>query len=161
MRLNFPSITSYPIQKDTPITLFTCLHNSGQSAQVPNNKVVLEIVDKKEGIIESYTYEGVVTGDMMAVKKDFIPKRNLNNFTLYASLYTDGELVDESVIEYDCNRIDPAKCIPDEKGIFGTQEIDIPMIGIFVLLLVIVSVIVFFIKRKNHTIVSLLFLFSL
>ncbi len=56
VRLNFPSITSYPLQKDIPTILFTCLHNSGQSAQVQNNKLVLEVINKKGKIMESYEY---------------------------------------------------------------------------------------------------------
>jgi len=110
VRLNFPSINSYPLVKGEQTTLFTCLHNSGQSPQVPNNKVVLEIQDERGRVIESYTYEGEVTGDMMAVKKDFVPKVNLDVFSVKASLYTDNKLVDESIMKYDCKLIDPTKC---------------------------------------------------
>jgi hypothetical protein len=117
VRLNFPSVTSFPLKKGDSTTLFSCLHNSGQSSQVPNNKIVLEITDENGKIIESYTYEGVVTGDVMAVKKDFVSKVNLDIFSVHASLYTDGKLVDESTMRYDCNEIDPTKCIPENKWI--------------------------------------------
>jgi hypothetical protein len=69
--------------------------------------LVLEIVNAKGKVIDSYTYEGDVTGEMMVVKKDITSKVNLDVFSVKASLYTDDMLVDESIMNYDCKLIDP------------------------------------------------------
>ncbi|MEI6042661.1 MAG: hypothetical protein WCQ00_03810 [bacterium] len=128
VRLNFPSITSFPLKKGESSTLFTCLHNSGQSSQVPNNKLLLEIKDEKGKVIESYSYEGIVTGDMMAVKKDFISKVDLDVFSVHAVLFNNDKIVDESTMNYDCKLIDPTKC---NKRIFS--PIFLTIVGIIVL----------------------------
>lgn len=109
-RLNFPSIASYPLKREESVTLFVCLHNSGQSFSVANNRVVLEVKDARGNIITSYEYTGDITGDMMAIKKDFIPKKDMDTFSVHASLYTDGKLVDESEMQYDCTLIAPTQC---------------------------------------------------
>ena len=139
VRLNFPAVTAYPLIKGEPVTLFSCLHNSGQSSQVPNNKIVLEITDESGKIIESYTYEGVVTGEMMAVKKDFISKVNLNIFSVRASLYNNGNLVDESVMKYDCKLIDPTKCSPEKDNLWNMLAL---AGGVLVLIIIIIVLII-------------------
>lgn len=110
VRLNFPAVTSYPLEAGKQATIFTCLHNSGTSSQVPNNKVVLEVLDENGRSVDSYTYDGIVTGDMMAIKNDFIPKNTMDVFSVHASIYTNGVLVDESTMQYDCKLLDPANC---------------------------------------------------
>jgi hypothetical protein len=110
VRLNFPSITKFPLVRGEENTIFTCLHNSGTSPVVRDNKMIMELKDDKGNIVESYTYEGPVTGDMMAVKKDFKSLKSLNVFSLHTQLWTNGVLVDESVINYDCKLIDSGQC---------------------------------------------------
>ncbi len=157
VRLNFPSITTYPLSKDQPNTMFTCLHNSGQSDLVANNKVVMDLLDDRGKVIDTYTYEGSVTGAMMGLKKDFTPKKDLTNFTLHTKLYTNNELVDESKVEYKCEDLDPAKC--PTKTSFPLTE---TLIAI-VVLLIIISAIAFFKKRSKglELVVLLLVLASL
>lgn len=154
VRLNYPAVTSYPLKEGEQTTLFTCLHNSGQSSQVSNNKVILEVKDEKGKVMESYTYEGVVTGDMIAVKKDFTPKTNLDKFSVHASVYTNGEIVDQSVMEYDCALIDPSSC--SEKTASSTTQIIIGFITLILFILIII-----FLKRKTKGIEVVVLLFIL
>jgi hypothetical protein len=156
LRLNFPSITSFPLIKGEAGTVFSCLHNSGQSSQVPNSKVVLEIRDESGKVVESYTYEGIVTGDMMAVKKDFISKSTLDVFSVHASLYNAGKLVDESTMKYDCNEIDPSKCIPDKEWIGLIALVG----GILALILIFVFM---KLSKRNKSIITpvVMFLFAI
>ena len=154
VRLNYPAVTSYPLIKGQQTTIFTCLHNSGQSVQVPNNKVILEVKDIKGKVIESYTYEGIITGDMMAVKKDFTPKTNLDKFSVHASIYTNGELVDESIMEYDCALIDPTSCTQESSS--SITQIITAFITILLFILIIV-----FVKRKSKGIEVVVLLFVL
>jgi hypothetical protein len=153
VRLNYPAVTNYPLNEGEQTTLFTCLHNSGQSPQVQDNKVILEVRDENGKVVESYTYEGAVTGEMMAVKKDFTPKTTLNKFTVHASVYTNGELVDESIMEYDCSLIDPSKCL-EEKSSFSFAQI---IIGISSIILLIIILVLLKRKTKGVELVVLLF----
>ncbi len=102
-------------------------------------------------MIDSYTYEGLITGDMMAVKKDFIAKNNLDTFSLIASVYTNGKLVDRSEMQYDCMRIDPSIC---QKN---TTRIPFLLLlsGLFIIFLI--GYIFWKIKHKSSTISSLIF----
>jgi len=144
----------YPITANEPITLFTCLHNSGQSAQVQNNKVILELKNETGKVIESYIYEGIVTGEMMAVKKDFIAKKTLDTFSVHAALYTDNKLVDESTMKYDCTLLDPTKC-PTKTGTDGKTPIQTTKISqnmfmnILLSLLALIVLIILIVKTKN------------
>ncbi len=161
VRLNFPSITTYPLSKDQPNTMFTCLHNSGQSDLVANNKVVMDLLDDRGKVIDTYTYEGSVTGAMMGLKKDFTPKKDLTNFTLHTKLYTNNELVDESKVEYKCEDLDPTLC----------QEKSTPIVTIVIsiIVLIVLIIILVFVKKKTKgigvvlvalTLISTLWLFG-
>ncbi|MCX6717443.1 MAG: hypothetical protein NTU76_02095, partial [Candidatus Taylorbacteria bacterium] len=113
LRLNFPSITKFPIEKGTELSMFSCVHNSGSSDIVTNGKLILKLLDNAGKIINEYTYEGGITGEMMAVKKDFRSPKILNQFSLYAELWQGDKIVDQSKIDYDCNKIDPKSCKTD------------------------------------------------
>lgn len=112
LRINFPSITSFPLTAGTPSTLFSCLYNSGNSVSVPNGRLDLSLTDDKGKVIDSYTYTGDVTGAMMAVAHQFTPTQGYNVVNLDAKLYQGSTLVDESHLVYDCNLIDPKSCLP-------------------------------------------------
>lgn len=140
-RLNFPSITSFPIKSGATSTMFSCLHNSGQSQSVPNGKLTLKLTDSNGKIVNEYTYNGAVTGEMMAVKKDFISKSNLDHFFLTAQLWQADKLVDQSTMEYDCNKIDSKLC--NSKNNLGA----LVALGIIILLAICGGVIAF-LKRK-------------
>ena len=110
LRLNFPSTMQFPVMAGTTSTIFSCLSNSGTSDIVPNGKLILELKDSAGKTINSYTYQGPVTGNMMAVKSDFVAKKDADNFILSASLWQAGKLVDEATVVYNCDSVDPSKC---------------------------------------------------
>jgi hypothetical protein len=110
LRLNFPSILEYPIKANSTSTVFSCLHNGGTSPVVRDGKIKLQVLNRLGIKIGEYTYSGVVTGDMMAVKGDFFSKKELKNFFVKAELWQGDKLVDESKIYYSCNKINPGSC---------------------------------------------------
>ena len=110
LRINYPSLMSYPLTKGQETTLFSCLHNAGESASVQNGRLELSLFDENNRPIHSYTYTGDVTGAMMGVAEKFTPKRTYAIFTLDAKLYQGGALVDQSFVTYDCQELDPALC---------------------------------------------------
>lgn len=142
-RLNFPSITSFPIKNGVSNTLFSCLHNSGTSQNVPDGKLILEITDINGKTIEKHVYEGLVTGEMMATKKDFVSKKNLDHFFLTAQLWQSNKLVDESKLEYDCNIINSGLCNKENNFYIWI------IVGIILLVLLLVLVVFIIKKRKK------------
>ena len=142
IRLNFPSVMQFPLKSRTVSTMFSCLHNSGTNAVVPDGKLTIEVSDASNKIISQHTYTGPVTGDMMAVKKDFIPKTNLDHFFLSAQLWQGDKLVDQSKIEYDCKKIDPKLCNKE-------NHLVLIILLIIVILFIILGFFVFLKKRMN------------
>jgi hypothetical protein len=113
IRINFPSIMSYPLVAGTENTLFSCLNNTGEATIVKGGRLELTLSDAFGDPIHTYTYQGDVTGAMMAVKDSFIPTKNYERFTLSARLYQNDEFVDEATLSYDCNQLNPRECPPD------------------------------------------------
>ncbi|MCX6735758.1 MAG: hypothetical protein NTZ13_01620 [Candidatus Parcubacteria bacterium] len=139
VRLNFPSITAYPLEQDTENTVFSCVHNSG-TATVQNNKLILDLKDENNNLIHSYTYNGAVSGAMMAVKDTFKPSKTYKNFSLEAKLYQDDKLVDQVTMKYECDKIG-TDC---PKPMSTTMKM---VIGTGVLLFVVLSILI--IRKKK------------
>ena len=114
LRINFPSITSYPLKAGEKNILFSCLHNSGSSDVVPGGRLELSLSDIRGNVIHSYTYTGSVTGAMMGVADAFTPTKNSDSFVLDARLYDAHGFVDEAHLTYDCHDIAPSLCSASE-----------------------------------------------
>ena len=102
LRINFPSVTEYPLRAGKTNVIFSCLHNSGFSDVVPGGRLEITLSDMKGNEIHSYTYTGEVTGAMMGVADGFMPKRDYDRFVLDARLYDTNGFVDEAHLVYDC-----------------------------------------------------------
>lgn len=112
-RINFPSITSFPLERNTPNKIFSCLHNAGTANVVDGGKMVLTLTDFGGKEIHKYEYIGSVTGAMMGVGNDFTPTANYDKFILKSELYRDGKIVDTAEAKYDCSEINKDKCFFD------------------------------------------------
>ena len=119
LRINYPSLMSYPLIEGQEATLFSCLHNAGASDSVPGGKLELSLLDQNGKVIHSYTYTGAVSGAMMGVAEKFTPKKTYGTFTLDAKLYQGDALVDQSSVTYDCEKLDPTAC-PAESTVSTT-----------------------------------------
>ena len=102
---------SYPLTKGQETTLFSCLHNAGESASVPGGKLELSLIDPNGKVIHTYTYTGAVhRRHDQGVADHFTPDKTYGNFTLDAKLYQGENLVDQSSVTYDCQKLDPTAC---------------------------------------------------
>lgn len=110
LRINFPGVTSFPLKAGQPSTLFSCLHNAGQSDVVHGGSLDLLLTDRQGNLIKEYKYDGDVTGAMMGVATQFTPTKDYDYFTLTARLFQNGQFVDEADLTYDCQAIDPHAC---------------------------------------------------
>ena len=149
IRLNFPSITSYPLEKNKETTLFSCVHNAGVNT-VPDGKLTLTIKDHNGKPLHTYTYTGAISSAMMAVKDGFTPSETLKTFSLEAKLFQKGKQIDEATMVYDCEKLGGKDCPKKNISLMGidanTLKIDI---ALFILLLIVLSL-SFLKKRKQQ-----------
>lgn len=117
LRINFPGVTQFPLKAGEVSTLFSCLHNAGQSDVVHGGSLDLLLTDKQGNLIKEYKYDGDVTGAMMGIATQFTPTRDYDYFTLTARLFQNGQFVDEADLTYDCQAIDPSACTTDDNGL--------------------------------------------
>lgn len=152
IRLNFPSIQSYPLVAGQEATVFSCLHSTSQPI-VEGGKLVLTLTDPAGSVINTYTYEGGITGAMMGVKSTFVPEQDITDFTLTASLYQNDKIVEEVKVDYKCSDIDETLC-PKVSQTMATGDVaSIPDIGILikmggVILLVLMIGVIWFLKKR-------------
>jgi len=144
LKLNFPSVTQFPILNNASSTIFSCVYNSGTSSIVPNGKVVMQLKDSRGHVIDDYTYTGPITGSMMAVKDDFISKVTSDNFTLHTEVWQDGKISDQVDVVYNCSLIDPSKCIRMSTFMIVLYS----LLSVVVLGLILVGLNILFKKRK-------------
>ncbi len=108
-RINFPSITTYPLKEGEEATVFSCAHSTNQPI-VKGNILKLTLRDESDQIIHAYRYQGDITGDMMGVQDVFTPGKTYTTFSLTASLERDGQILEAVTQKYRCQDIDKALC---------------------------------------------------
>ncbi len=139
-RINFPSLTSFPIEQGTGTSIFSCLHST--SAQtIEGGKLVLTLTDLTDGsVIDTHEYDGQITGDMMGVADAFTPKKTYDKVMLTAALSVGGVPVESVSTTYDCSVIDPDKCTKNN-GWSGSPIMLAVAFGVLVLLLAVTALI--------------------
>lgn len=110
-RINFPALTTFPLEAGKEATVFSCLHNSGTNPLVQGTALELVLTDTTGIEVHRVSYEGDTSGAMMAIAEGFTPDKNYNYLTLTATLTKDGQVADEVSVVYDCNEIDPDACL--------------------------------------------------
>jgi hypothetical protein len=118
-RINFPSITDFPLKADTKTALFSCAHSTNESV-VKDNILTLTLKDEQGKTIHTYKYQGDITGAMMGVKDLFTPTETYDRFSLTATLERQGKIVEEVTQSYACQDIDPNLCSKLKAGIVET-----------------------------------------
>jgi len=155
-RINFPSITYYPLKAGESNTLFSCFHNTSDET-AKNGKLIMSVKDDNGKIIHTATYTGDITGAMMATKSDFVPKEDNNNFWILAELYSDDKLIDSIEVNYSCETLDPNGCQKESSVLINpvTNLVDwlskngIMIVG-GIILLVIILVGLLISKKKKY-----------
>lgn len=114
-RINFPSLANFPLVAGGETTLFSCMH-SMNAPVTEANELVLTLFDKEGNEIHSTNYVGHITGAVMGIANTFVPRRNYDYVELVAQLFTDGILVEDARLVYDCEGINSDACAHDEQG---------------------------------------------
>jgi len=113
-RINFPSITSFPLMRGEENQVFSCLHNTSNEVAT-DGRLDLTLLDMDGNLIHNYTYRGDITGAMMGVANLFVPKKTYDRFVLEARLYENGVFVDEARMTYDCSLLGQNACLSDSE----------------------------------------------
>ena len=140
VRINYPAVTSYPLLAGEEATFLSCLHGAGTMDLIEGGKLELRLTDAADNLVHRYTYEGNITGAMMAVQDTFTPAETLDTFTLTAALYRDNTLIEEVDMVYDCTQLDGC-VLPDEPIAAITDEIAVR--DVITMLLSILALLVF------------------
>lgn len=109
IRINFPGVLKYPLQKGVENTIFSCAHSTNLPV-VKDGTLTLTLKDMNNNIIHTYTYNGNITGNMMGFKDTFVPSSDLTSFVLNAKLQRGGEVVEDVDVTYNCSDIDSTLC---------------------------------------------------
>ena len=133
-RINFPSLTKFPLKKGETNALFACAHSTNLP-KVPGNILTLTLRDDKQNVIHEYKYEGDITGAMGGFKDDFTPSKSYDKVFLTATLQRNNEVVEEVTIPYDCSVIDQGSCNPIG-SLFGEGTKSIKTIAIILISLI-------------------------
>lgn len=160
IRINFPAVLKYPIEKGKENTLFSCLHSTN-SPIVEGGSLTLTLNDQEGNVLHTYTYTGGITGAMMGVKDTFVPTQNLATFSLTAKLERAGSVIEEVMMNYNCSDINKDLCPVTNsflnsmgvlEGAGGNRQLFAILIGI--LLLLSIGGGAFFIIKKRKVPVS-------
>jgi hypothetical protein len=141
VRLNFPSLTKFPINKGEENTLFSCVHSTNLPL-VHGNELTMSLTDTNSGeTIHAYTYQGGVTGAMMGVAEKFIPQDSYGQVTLTTTLRNNGQIIDTVSQSYDCRNLSPGECPLSEEPLAtrttgGSSFLTTLIISIFLVILV-------------------------
>ncbi len=108
-RINFPSLTAFPLERGTQHTVFACMHSMSDQT-TPDSEVVVTLTDRLGNEIHSANYVGNITGAMMGMASAFTPRRDHDYVNLTAQLFTGGTLIEAVELTYDCEDINPAFC---------------------------------------------------
>jgi hypothetical protein len=121
-KINEPRIAAVlmntnPYSPEQDIQLVSCIHNTNESGV----DTILEntVKDEKGRIIASSEYRGQVTGQVDGIYTK-LPKDKRYNNLLVSSIIKDkdGNILNSIELKYDCQELDPSKCIAEKSTIW-------------------------------------------
>lgn len=148
-RINFPSLTSFPLQPGEEQALFACAHSTNMPL-VKDNLLLLTLKDREGAVISQYRYEGDIAGAMSGFGEKFTPSKNYDYVTLEASLFRGGSEVEKVQVTYDCEKIDAQLCEKNKsqlEQIFTGKNLAIAGIALLGILIFVVALVIT--KRNN------------
>lgn len=156
MRLNFPSITMFPITEGQEMSIFSCVHSTN-TPQIDGNEIFLSLTDADtHETIHSFTYKGAITGAMMGVKESFVPEKTFAKVNLTTTLKHNGQMIDTVTQTYDCMDIDKGLC-PKGENTGGNMISNHPsqtkkllIVSLVVFVLILLATYLFRRVRKEH-----------
>lgn len=156
VRLNFPSLFTYPFEAGKEATIFSCLHSTNLPI-VENNALTMTLTDADTGEkLHEYSYEGGITSAMMGVKDVFTPTYVPRRVMLTSTLTHNGVTVDTVSETYDCAVLSPENCPKENATAAQSSVAPIKKTAIVIILAIAIAVFVagILVYRRRHAIAS-------
>ena len=167
-RINFFSPMKFPVLKGETMTNFACFHNTADKSA--NGKVTMNVFDEAGDKVQTLGYEGEITGNIMAVKKDAVALKDYDYLRMAASVVGSDGRADSYEMVYDCKNMNPEnpecvkileekiKAIADASNKpFNKKGINLGIIALLTILAVAALLRKFFLNKKKSPLMFLLF----
>lgn len=145
-RLFFSGVDTYPLIKGNQVTLVTCFNDMGENVNDINkniSEIETVILDDKGKEIAKTLYKGKVYSEIDAIIQKFNPKKNISNFTVVSTIYdSEKNIIDKVEKKYNCQEIDPNKCVSEK-----TLTDLLPLILIIIFIVFVLWLLLIFIKK--------------
>ncbi|MCI5108596.1 MAG: hypothetical protein MRY49_01985 [Candidatus Pacebacteria bacterium] len=139
-RINFPGVDKYPLSEEA--NFFVCLHNVGVNEDIDNVTYTADFIDGKGRVFHKYEYNGKVSSAMMGLVDSFSVSRGYSTFSIKSTLLHNGEIIDEDILEYNCESLSSDLCIDD--------SIDMVKWAVVVLVLLLILISLGYILHKKY-----------
>lgn len=154
-RINFPTVTNFPLKAGEKAGLFVCFHNGSDVSGKGN--VVVSLSDKDGNELSKINYSGDISSKMKAFVKEFTAAKDYTYLKLKAEVYdSKNALVEKYETAYDCQTLGSPKCqemltppavVNEEEGV---SAIIIATASILAVLLV--AIVILVIRRKKASV---------
>lgn len=108
----FVGFNTSPYAPEKELSLVTCINNTNDIEE----ETILEntIKDKKGKIIASSKYKGKISGQIDGIYTQLPKNKKYNNLIVTSIIKDkDGNIINTVELNYNCQDLDPSKCMPD------------------------------------------------
>lgn len=101
-RITFSGLSEFPPKNGKPFSLFACFSNSADFTTSFDGQLKIELQDKKTGkTLAQMNYQGIITPQVLAIKKEFSGQKNSDSLVLISQLFDKkGNLMNEVKTDY-------------------------------------------------------------
>lgn len=141
-RIAFTGFNTTPSAPEGDLKLLTCLHNTNDSGV---DTILENIVKDNNGqVIASSEYKGLINGQIDGVYTSLPKGKKYNNLIVTSTIKDkDGNILNSMELKYDCQNLNPSKCI-DEKS-------KTPWLSIIVIIIISLIIVSLFGYRKYNS----------
>jgi hypothetical protein len=153
--LGFTAVDYFPLKKDQEATIFSVFGKYGTIDSKQEIELELNLKNEEGNTIYSNTFKDKNLVLLNNVEDKFVPKKNYDKFTLEAKIYSKEKIIDQTVANYDCQKINPDLCqnknekIQTASSSENTKNSLIKTLLVVAVFLVIVLGVVFILRKKR------------
>jgi hypothetical protein len=145
IRINFPSIGTYPLRAGEPVEVFMCMHNMADT--MVGATAQLTVFDEDGEVLHTYKEDTYVHGDMGAVVSSFVPKADHATFSVLAEILVGGVVVASDTMRYECDQF--GTCVEEAEPMFFDTLKHIALYLVALVALLIGIALLARLKKKN------------
>lgn len=149
-RLNFLTVTNFPVFTGEKTELFACFHNGSDAPG--KGTIVVSVSDKDGNEISKINYTGDIPSGMKAIAKEFTATKDYTYLKLSAEVYNGKNTqVEKYEVIYDCRALSSERCRESAAPTSTTEpaQLDTTIIIMAVVLLLLIIAIIILVKRRK------------